>query len=116
MLHSIRHHDQCLKSALNIVGHLASGDTGTARTYSDFGDSAIHEYQYTVLHLFQDCRDIAFVFSTDGAQLMMKKHSNTWLLILTILNLPPNIRYKCGVIINLATPGPNSPGLIKTFI
>jgi len=60
--------------------------------------------------------DIAFVFSTDGAQLMMKKHSNTWLLILTILNLPPDIHYKCGVIINLATPGPNSPGLIEMFI
>jgi hypothetical protein len=113
--HSIQHHDQCLKSALDIVGHLVSGDTTTPRTYCDFGDSAIHEYHYR-LGLFQDCRDIAFVLSTDGVQLTMKKHSNTWLLILTILNLPPDIHYKCGVIINLATPVPNSPGLIETFI
>ena len=114
--HSIRHRDRCLKSALDIVGRLVSGDTSTPRTYCDFGDSAMHEYHYIGLGLFQDCRDIAFVLSTDGAQLTMKKHSNTWLLILTILNLPPDIRYKCGVIINLATPGPNSPGLIETFI
>jgi hypothetical protein len=47
----------------------------------------------------------------------MKKHSNTWLLILIILNLPPTFRYKTEhIIINLATPGPNSPGDIESFI
>ena len=47
----------------------------------------------------------------------MKKHSNTWLLILIILNLPPTSHYKTEhIIINLATPGPNSPGDIESFI
>jgi hypothetical protein len=112
--HSIRHCHGCLKSALDIVGRLVSGDTTSPRTSFDLGKSAIHKYHYR-LGLFQDCQDIAFVHSSDGVQLTMK-HSNTWLLILTILNLPPDICYKCGVIINLATPGPNFPGLIKTFI
>ena len=69
------------------------------------------------MHLFHDSRDIAFALSTDGAQLTMKKQSNTWLMILLILNLPPTIRYKTkNVIISFATPGPNSPADIESFI
>ena len=38
-------------------------------------------------------------------------------MILIILNLPGSIRYKTNnVIINFVTPGPNSPGDIKSFI
>jgi len=55
--------------------------------------------------------------STDGAQLTMKKHSNTWILILILLNLPSELRYRSNnVIINFATPGPNSPGDIESFL
>jgi hypothetical protein len=69
------------------------------------------------LGLFQDPRDIAFALSTDGTQLTMKKHSNTWILILILLNLPADIRYQTNnVIINFATPGPNSPGDIESFL
>ena len=47
----------------------------------------------------------------------MKKQSNTWLLILIILNLPPISCYKTEhIIINLAPPGPNFPGDIESFI
>lgn len=110
--HKIRHRDACLKAALNAVGNAVS-----QRKYSDFGDSSIHQYHHDHLHLFQDSRDIALALSTDGAQLTMKKQSNTWLLILIILNLPADIRYTSGdVIINLATPGPNSPGDIESFL
>jgi hypothetical protein len=108
--HQIRHCDACLKAALQTVGT-------AAQKYSDFGNSALHQYHYNHLNLFQDCRDIAFALSTDGAQLTMKKQSNTWLLILIVLNLPPSIRYTSGnIIINLATPGPNAPGDIESFI
>ncbi|KAF8881060.1 hypothetical protein CPB84DRAFT_1873626 [Gymnopilus junonius] len=89
----IRHHDTCLRAALDVIGNATC-------KYSDFSNSAIHQYQHEQLQLFQD----------NGAQLTMKKQSNTWLLILIMLNLPPEIRYTSGnVIINLATPGPNSP-------
>jgi Transposase family tnp2 len=87
------------------------------KKYSDFGNGAVHKFQHEQLGLFQDSRDIALALSTDGAQLTMKKQSNTWLLILIMLNLPPEIRYTTGnVIINLATPGPNSPGDIESFL
>jgi hypothetical protein len=111
-VHQICHRDACLRAALQAVGTAA-----TMPRYSDFGDSVIHQYQHNNLHLFQDSRNIALALSTDGAQLTMKKQSNTWLLILIVLNLPPSIRYTSGnVIINLATPGPNSPGDIESFI
>jgi hypothetical protein len=48
----------------------------------------MHTVHHKHLNLFQDSRDIAFALSTDGAQLTMKKQSNTWLVILIILNLP----------------------------
>lgn len=106
----LRYRDSCLQQALHLVGN-------AVRTYSDYGDSKIHEIQRKKMGLFKDVRDVAFALSTDGAQLTIKKHSNTWLLILIILNLPPTIRYKTkNVIINLATPGPNSPGNIESFI
>jgi len=107
----LRHRDSCLQSALHLVGSAAT------RKYSYYGDSQIHVMQHDALGLFQDPRDIAFALSTDGAQLTMKKQSNTWLLILVILNLPGSIRYHTdNVIINFATPGPNSPGDIESFI
>jgi hypothetical protein len=47
----------------------------------------------------------------------MKKQSNTWLVILILLNLPGDMQYKGdGIIIPLATPGPNSPGDIESFL
>lgn len=107
----LRHRDSCLQAALHIIG------TAATRQYSDFGDSQVHLMQRSDFHLFQDPRDVAFALSTDGAQLTMKKQSNTWLLILIILNLPGSIRYQTSnVVINFATPGPNSPGDIESFI
>ena len=107
----LRHRDSCLQTALHIVG------TTATRKYTDFGDSQLHVMQYKDFHLFRDPRDNGFALSTDGAQLTMKKQSNTWIMILIILNLPASIRYQTNnVIINFATPGPNSPGDIESFI
>ena len=50
-------------------------------------------------------------------QLTMKKQSNMWLLIVLLLNLPPEMCYKAkNVIIPLAIPGPLAPGNIESFI
>jgi hypothetical protein len=108
----LRHRDNCLKQALHLVGTALS-----EKKYSDYGSSQVHVMHHNYMGLFKDKHDIAFALSTDGAQLTMKKQSNTWILILTILNLPPTIRYKTeNVIINFATPGPNSPGDIESFL
>ena len=109
----LRYRDQCLQQALKLV----SSAMKDQKTYSDFADSRVHLEHFTRLKLFQDERDIAFALSTDGAQLTMKKHSDTWIVILMLLNLPPEIRYKSkNVIIAFATPGPKAPGNIESFM
>ena len=67
--------------------------------------------------LFHDKSDTAISISSDGAQLTMKKQSNMWLLIVLLLNLPPDMCYKAkNAIIPLAIPGPSAPGNIESFI
>jgi len=106
--------DSCLKEALHLVG---SATQMASQKFSDYGYSQLHVIQHQQMGLFKFIRDIALALSTNGAQLTMKKHSNTWLLILIILNLPPTFHYKTEhIIINLTTPGPNSPGDIESFI
>src|ERR1700683_2464604 len=83
----LRHRDKCLQKALHLLGTASQ-----SMKYSDFGDSKVHIHHYQSMKLFQDPRDIAFAISTDGAQLTMKKHSNTWILILIFLNFPPQFR------------------------
>jgi len=110
MSHKIWYWDACLKAALDVVGN-------TTKRYSDFSNRVVHQYQYENLHLFQDSQGIALALSTNGAQLTMKRQSNTWLLILIVLNLLPEIQYTSrNVIINLATPCPNPPGDIESFL
>jgi hypothetical protein len=105
----LRHRDRCLQEALHVTAE-------ATRKYSDFGDSRVHMQHYK-RGLFNDARDIAFAMSTDGAQLTMKKQSDTWLLILILLNLPAEIRYKfSNIIVAFATPGPKPPGNMESYI
>ncbi|KDQ52871.1 hypothetical protein JAAARDRAFT_61652 [Jaapia argillacea MUCL 33604] len=107
----MRRWDQLLQQALKLVAEAKE------RKYSDFGDSNVHLHHYNDMKLFQEKRDIAFALLTDGAQLTMKKESDTWVLILIILNLPPEIQYKTSnTIIPLAIPGPYSPENIESFL
>jgi hypothetical protein len=47
----------------------------------------------------------------------MKKQSDVWVLVVTILNLPPNMRSKAAnIIIPLVIPGPLSPGNVESFV
>jgi len=98
-----------LQAALHVVAK-------ATQKYSDFGDSRVHMHHYQK-GLFQDARDIALALSTDGAQLTMKKQSNTWLVIVLLLNLPAEIRYKAdGPIVAFATPGPKPPGNLESYL
>src|SRR5215510_2367596 len=72
----LRYRDTCLKQALHLVGT-------TIQKFSDFGNAKVHKEHYC-RGLFKDPRDIAFAISTDGAQLTMKKHSNTWIVIIIL--------------------------------
>jgi hypothetical protein len=82
--------------------------------YSDFSDSISH---INHSHLFKEETDTAITISGDGAQLTMKKQSDVWVLIVTILNLPPKMRSKAAnIIMPLVIPGPLSPGNVESFI
>jgi len=110
--HLLQHRDKCLQEALYIVA-TASG----VHKYSDFADSKVHMHHYQSMGLFQDSRDITFAISTDGAQLTMKKQSDTWLLIVILLNLPAEIHYKsANYYIAFPTPGPNPPRIMETYL
>ncbi|KDQ49045.1 hypothetical protein JAAARDRAFT_93403, partial [Jaapia argillacea MUCL 33604] len=107
----MRNRDHCLQSALNLIA------TAQEQSYSDFGNSSAHLHHHQEMGLFQDSRDLGIALSSDGAQLTMKKQSDTWLLILILLNLPAEIQYKSyNTILPLAIPGPNAPGNIESFL
>ena len=85
--------------------------------YSDFSDSISHINHFCHSHLFKEETDTAITISGDGAQLTMKKQSDVWVLIVTILNLPPNMRSKAAnIIMPLVIPGPSSPGNVESFV
>ena len=85
--------------------------------YSDFSDSINHINHVNHPYLFQNETDTAITISGDGDQLTMKKQSDVWVLIVTILNLPPNMRSKAtNIIIPLVNPGPHSPGNVESFV
>jgi hypothetical protein len=107
----MRHRDYCLKQTLNALAE------GAGVKKSEFSNSENHVRHYKELGLFKDERDTALAISSDGAQLTMKKQSNMWLLIMVLLNLPPEMCYKANnVIIPLAIPGPSAPGNVESFI
>jgi hypothetical protein len=109
--HEMRHRDYCLKETLNALA------VGAGVKKSEFANSHNHVHHHNELGLFQDGRDIALAISSDGAQLTMKKQSNMWLLIVVLLNLPPEMCYRAkNVIIPLAIPGPSAPANIESFI
>jgi hypothetical protein len=109
--HEMHHQDHCLKQTLDILAQAA----GVKK--SEFANSENHVCHYQELGLFKDEQDTALAISSDGAQLTMKKQSNMWLLIVVLLNLPPEKCYRANnVIIPLAIPGPSAPGNIESFI
>ena len=109
--HEMHHRDHCLKQTLDALA------IGAGVKKSEFANSDNHLRHYKKLGLFGDKRDTAISISSDGAQLTMKKQSNMWLLIVILLNLPPEICYQSqNVIFPLAIPGPLAPGNVESFI
>ena len=85
--------------------------------HSDFSNSLNHINQFLKLGLFQNETDTAITISGDGVQLTMKKQSDVWVLVVTILNLPPDMWSKAAnIIIPLVIPGPCSPGNVESFV
>ena len=113
----LRHRDRLLQKVISVLHEGINSMNTDSKKYSDFGDSAVQEHLYSNVKLFRDGRDIALALSTDGAQLAKKKLSNTWIVLLILLNLPAEIRYKTNnTLVPFIVPGPNSPGDLESFL
>ncbi|KAJ8509049.1 hypothetical protein ONZ45_g8718 [Pleurotus djamor] len=111
----LRYRDRTLRQAVEMVKACAGGFQNSR--YSDYPNGRIHINQHLNKNLFQNECDLAWIVSMDGAMLSMKKQSDVWFLILILLNLPPEIRYKSrNVITVFATPGPQGPGDLESFM
>jgi hypothetical protein len=114
MAEAMRYRHEHLQKALQ---ELKNSSESSPTTYSDFSDTVNHINHFSHLNLFQNETDTAITISGDGAQLTMKKQSDVWVLVVTIINLPPNMRSKANnIIIPLVIPGPSSPGNVESFV
>jgi hypothetical protein len=86
MAEAMRYRHEHLQKALK---ELKPGSSPT--TYFDFSDTVNYINHFYNLQLFHDETDTAITISGDGAQLTMKKQSDVWVLVVTILNLPPDM-------------------------
>ncbi|KAF9462154.1 hypothetical protein BDZ94DRAFT_1131447, partial [Collybia nuda] len=107
------HCDRTLKEVLKLLASVAQPES--IKHYSGFANGDIH---YLLRHkgLLSSEKDIALSISSDGAQLTMKKQSNTWVFIIMLLNFPPELRTQSDYSIHIfATLGPNPPGDVESF-
>jgi hypothetical protein len=66
---------------------------------------------------FQDTRDMAFGFSTDGYAPFRKRSKTAWPLLLYNYNLPPEVRFHLENILCVGVvPGPKKPHDFDSFI
>ncbi|KAJ8689416.1 hypothetical protein PTI98_012319 [Pleurotus ostreatus] len=107
----LRYRDRLVKAAIELLCK------GKDVKYSDYANSKTHMDHIMKQGLFKDECDMLYIMSVDGAMLTLKKQSDSWFLILIILNLPPEIRYRAeNVITVFSTPGPEPPGDLSTFM
>jgi hypothetical protein len=82
----------------------------------DFWNGSLYQ-EFRSQGFFADAHELAFVFSTDGVNVVRQKTFDVWPLLLINLNLPPEIRVKkenmllCGFI-----PGPRNPKDLNSFL
>jgi len=67
--------------------------------------------------LFDDIRNVALAFCSDGVNPFGKSAHSTWPLMLSVLNYPPHIRTRTDLMILLGLiPGPHAPANINVYI
>ena len=64
--------------------------------------------------LFKDIRDLALSILTNGVNITRQRTQTVWPITCTILNYPPEIRYKRMMLLGL-TPGPHEPKDLGSF-
>ncbi|KAE8229476.1 hypothetical protein CF326_g5555, partial [Tilletia indica] len=84
--------------------------------FQDWSDGAIHRH-LKEKGLFTDPRHDAFILSTDGAHMTDKRDSNAWIVLLTSLSTPIELRFRrTETFISTVVPGPNNPIDLDSFL
>ncbi|KAK0558479.1 hypothetical protein OC844_005125 [Tilletia horrida] len=98
-------------------GQLAAEMWGTdGQEFGDWADGAAYK-DLRERGFFDDSRYDAFLLSTDGAQMVEKRKSNGWIVLLSSFNTPPLRRFKHGdSFIASVIPGPNNPIDLDSFL
>ncbi|KAJ8486995.1 hypothetical protein ONZ45_g14488 [Pleurotus djamor] len=112
----LRYRDRLMRQTMELLAK------GAEIRYQDFGNGKVQEelrkrgFTFTGSPDSEDF-ELAFAFTSDGVQLTMKKESDTWVLMIIILDLPPSLRYRVeNTIVVCVTPGPYPPGNLESFL
>ncbi|KAJ8519136.1 hypothetical protein ONZ45_g3888 [Pleurotus djamor] len=112
----LRYRDRLMRQTMALLAK------GAEIRYQDFGNGRVQEELRKRGFTFSgspnnDDFELAFAFTSDGVQLTMKKESDTWVLMIIILDLPPSLRYRMeNTIVVCVTPGPYPPGNLESFL
>ncbi|KAE8237532.1 hypothetical protein A4X13_0g8752, partial [Tilletia indica] len=104
-------------SYLHHFSQLASQAWGTQdQEFYDWSSGATHR-KLVADGLFDDPRHDAFLLSTDGAQMVEKRKSSGWIVLLSSFNTPAWSRFQHDeTFINTIIPGPNNPINVDSFL
>lgn len=91
-------------------------------TLEDVDDGDLSDFwsgqHYKKLHrqgLFNDPRDVALSFSTDGVNVTRQRTQTVWPGVITNHNLPPETRYR-SLMLTVLIPGPREPKDLTSFL
>ncbi|KAE8261906.1 hypothetical protein A4X09_0g7575 [Tilletia walkeri] len=101
--------------AVASIQQLKDGDED--HVFLDFADGAVMWACKEKMGLFQGRGEKAYMLSVDGAQMVERKESNGWIVLLTCLNTPSNTRFRRKeTFVASVIPGPNNPVDVDSFL
>ncbi|CAD6985340.1 unnamed protein product [Tilletia controversa] len=102
---------------LQHFAQLADQEWGTeGQRFFDWSSGATHR-KLVADGLFSDARHDAFLLSTDGAQMVEKRKSSGWVVLLSSFNTPGWTRYKHDeTFVSTIIPGPQNPIDVDSFL
>ncbi|KDQ30016.1 hypothetical protein PLEOSDRAFT_1037397, partial [Pleurotus ostreatus PC15] len=115
----LRYRDSIMKKTLHLLNE------GQKIVYRDYGTGIVQRellerggtFTESAFGSGSSPRELALAITTDGIQLTLKKGSDTWVLMLIVMDIPDIVRYLVKHVLTvLVTPGPKPPGNLETFL
>jgi len=89
----LRYRDNTVRRMIHLMAN------GQKREYSDFANSDLHLKQFEA-GLFPDHFTTAFILSSDGAKITVKRDNHTYMGILEVADLPPEVSTGYSIFLN----------------